>query len=136
MQTRGQQQGMSILGILCILIMLGFFAMCAIRLGPPYFESLSVRDIVERMVMDPETADESTSSIRRRLATVFNTNQIYGLDPKDVEVYRKKGKTYIDASYEVRVPIMWRIDAVLNFNDLHYAVGEPDPVAMEPPENP
>ena len=134
MNERRHQSGMSILGILCILLMLGFFAMCIIRMMPPYFEYLSVKDIVARIAMDPDTPNESASEIRRTIANVFNTNQIYLLDPREVEVFSKSGKTYIDANYEVRLPIIWRIDAVLKFDDLLYEVGNPDPLPPLPVE--
>lgn len=128
MNTRHHQHGMSIPGILAIAIMIGFFIMCAIRMSPPYFEYLSVRNIIEQIVMEFEPQTESIGTIRRRIDNMFNTNQIYELEPKDVEVYRKDGKTYIDASYEVRIPIAGRIDAVLKFDDLLYVTGTPTPL--------
>jgi len=106
----------------------GFFLMCAIRMAPPYFEYLSVKDIIARIVMEPEAGNASIGQIRRKIDNIFNTNQIYELEPKDVEVYRKNGKTYVDASYEVRVPVMGRIDAVLRFDDLLYVAGSPTSV--------
>jgi hypothetical protein len=133
MNTRQRQSGMSILGILTIMLMVGFFVMCAIRMVPPYLEYLSVKDIIARMAMEPDAATESAGDIRRKIANIFNTNQIYLLDPKDVEVYSKAGKSYIDANYEVRLPIVWRIDALMKFDDLLYQVGEPDPLP-KPPE--
>jgi hypothetical protein len=132
MSARRRQSGLSMLGILCILLMLGFFAMCIIRMMPPYLEYLSVKDIIVRIVMDPETQKESVSDIRRKISNIFNTNQIYLLDPKEVEVFNKSGKTYIDANYEVRQPVMWRIDSVLKFDDLFYEVGDSTPLAPLP----
>lgn len=125
MKLRQRQSGMSIPGMLLIAIMVGFFVMCAIRMAPPYFEYLSVKEIVQKVALDYDPATESTGQIRRKLANLFNTNQIYELNPKDVEVYRKDGKTYIDANYEVRIPVMGRIDAVLKFDDLLYIAGTP-----------
>jgi hypothetical protein len=125
MKLRQRQSGMSIPGMLLIAMMVGFFVMCAIRMAPPYFEYLSVKEIVQKVALDYDPATESTGQIRRKLANLFNTNQIYELDPKDVEVYRKDGKTYIDANYEVRIPVMGRIDAVLKFDDLLYIAGTP-----------
>jgi hypothetical protein len=113
--------------------MLGFFAMCVIRMAPPYFESLSVKDIIARIATEPETVGKTSSDIRRKIDFVFNTNQIYELSWKDVKVFDRKGKKYIDANYEVRIPIMWKIDAVLKFNDLLYQVGDPKPVTNLPP---
>ncbi|MEZ5570084.1 MAG: DUF4845 domain-containing protein [Halioglobus sp.] len=126
-----KQAGMSILGTLIVLIMAGFFVMCALRMGPLYFEYLSVRDIISRTVVDPETAGESNTAIRGRLETIFNTNRISALKAREIEIYRKDGNTFIDASYEARLPIVWRIDAVLKFDDLLYRVGQAEPVSPE-----
>lgn len=82
--------------------------------------------------METDPATESPSDIRRKFANIFNTNQIYGLDYKEVEIYNKGGKTYIDANYEVRLPIIWRIDAVLKLDDLFYEVGNPRPLPKPP----
>ncbi|MEM9256823.1 MAG: DUF4845 domain-containing protein [Pseudomonadota bacterium] len=131
MKVHRWQGGMSIPGILAILIMVGFFAMCAIRMAPPYFEYLSVRDIVSRTAVDPEMENDSIGQIRRHFENVFNTNQITGLNARAIEIYRKKGNTYIDAGYEVRVPLVWRIDGVMKFDDLLYRMGEAEPVSEE-----
>jgi len=128
MNTRHNQRGMSIPGMLSIAIMVGFFIMCIIRMAPPYFEYLSVRNIIEQVVMEHEPQTESIGQIRRKISNMFNSNQIYELQPKEVEVFRKDGKTFIDASYEVRIPVMGRIDAVLKFDDLMYVTGNPTPL--------
>ena len=135
MITRRRQSGMSLLGTLCVVFMLGFFAMCLIRMFPPYFEYLTVRTIISKIAMDADSTIETNSTIRRKIANVFNSNQINQLTPSDVKVYRLKGKTYIDANYEVRLPIVWRVDAVLKFDDLLYQVGDPEPLSKPPTAN-
>jgi hypothetical protein len=132
MNTRQRQAGMSVLGMLSILAMVGFFVMCVIRMTPSYIEYLSVKDIIARMAMESDMNKEGISDIRRKIANIFNSNQIYLLDPRDVEVFAKDGKTYIDSNYEVRLPILWRIDAVLKFDDLLYEVGNPRPLPKPP----
>ncbi len=132
MNTRQRQSGMSILGILFIMLMVGFFILCAVRILPPYAEYLSVKDIVSRVAEETDPVTESPADVRRKFANIFNTNQIYKLNYKDVEIYSKNGKMYIDANYEVRLPIIWRIDAVLKLDDLLYEVGNPKPLS-EPP---
>ena len=118
MNTRQRPTGMSIPGMLAIAIMVGFFVMCIIRMAPPYTEYLSVKSIIEQVTMEFDPQSQSIGDIRRRIDFMFNTNQIYDLKPKDVEIFHEKGKTYIDASYEVRVPIMGVIYAVMVFDDL------------------
>jgi hypothetical protein len=128
MKNRHRQAGMSIPGMLAIALMVGFFVMCILRMAPPYFEYLSVKSIIEQIVMEHDQQTESLGDIRRSIANMFNTNQIYELQPKEVDVFRKDGKTFIDARYEVRLPIMGPIDAVLRFDDLIYVTGNPTPL--------
>lgn len=128
MNTHQRQSGMSIPGILAVMIMVGFFLMCAVRMSPAYFEYLSVKQIISKIAMEHDPESQGIRQIRRKIADIFNTNQIYLLQPEEVEIFRKKGKTYIDAGYEVRLPVMGRIDAVLNFDDLLFVVGNPEPI--------
>ena len=123
MKTITQQRGMSIPGMLMVAAMVGFFIMCIIRLGPRYLEYLSIREIVGTIAQEYNPQEQDLGDIRRRVDTMFNTNQIYDLSPKDVEIFHEKGKTYIDANYEVRVPIVGNIDAVMYFDDLEIETG-------------
>jgi len=128
MKLRQHQSGLSMLSILCIALMLGFFATCALKMAPSYFEYLSVKEIMTTVSGEHQPEEENIADIRRHIANLLNTNQIYGIKPKDVEVYRKEGKTYIDANYEARIPIMWRIDAVIKFDDLKFEAGSSRPL--------
>lgn len=129
MRLHHKQSGMSLIGMLCIAAMLGFFAMCIIKMAPKYFEYLSVKEIVSKVAEESDPTQRQTiGDIRRRIATLLNTNQVYDIKTGDVEIFRKEGKTYIDAGYEARVHLMWRIDALLVFDDLKYEVGSGQPV--------
>ena len=123
MYTLSRQRGMSIPGMLAVAAMVGFFAMCIIRMAPHYFEYLSIREIVESVAADYKREENTIADIRRRIDTMFNTNQIYDLHPKDVEVFHKDGRTFIDARYEARVPLMGNISAVMTFDDLEIEAG-------------
>ena len=123
MKMRQQQAGMSIPGMLIIAIMVGFFAMCGLKMAPGYFEYLSVKEIVTKTASQFNREEDTIADIRRKLANLLNTNQVYGIKPKEIEVFRKDGKTYIDANYEMRVNIVGRIDAVMRFDDLEVEAG-------------
>lgn len=127
MQLRQRQTGMSLPGMLIIAIMVGFFVTCGLKMAPSYIEYLQVRDVVTKIAADYDPATDTVADIRRKIANLFNTNQIYGLEPREVEVYRKDGRTYIDARYEGRVKIMGRIDAVMRYDDLEFEAGKPAP---------
>ena len=124
MKTSSHQRGMSIPAMLAIAAMVGFFVMCIIRMTPHYFEYLSIREIITTIAREYNPEEEDIPDIRRRIDTMFNTNQIYDLQAKDVEVFHKDGRTFIDARYEARVPIMGIVDAVMSFDDLEIETGK------------
>lgn len=123
MNSLRKQRGMGMLGMLLIAIMVGFFIMVAIKAIPGYLEYLTVRDIVIRAAEDFDRETDQISDIRLQLATFLNTNQVRNIDYKDIEIARKDGKTIIDASYEERIPLFWRVDMVMKYDDLEFEAG-------------
>ena len=133
MRTRGdrtgvrslrRQSGMSLIGRLSIAIMVGFFVLSGIRIVPGYIEYLSIRDIVGRVAEEYDEDEDRVPDIHRSLAAYFNTNQIKVIAPSDVEVIREEGRIVIDASYEQRLPMFWRIDVLVNYDDLVFIAGQ------------
>lgn len=124
MKTHRSQRGMGLLGMLLIAIMVGFFVMSAIRIAPGYLQYLSIRDIVIRVAEEYQEDQDTIADIRRKIADYFNTNQIKAIDPREVEITRQEGRVIIDASYEERIPLVWRIDAVVKYDDLAFTAGE------------
>ena len=90
--------------------------MVSIRLAPAYLEGRAVKTAIEGVA---ETADakQSLREVSKRVSSSFTTNRIEVIQPKDVKVYRDKGKIIIDANFETRTPLFEGVDAVLMFND-------------------
>lgn len=124
MRSTGKQRGMGLLGFLTIAIMVGFFVMSAIRIAPGYIEYLTVRDIVIRVAGEFSENEDTIADIRRSLAAYLNTNQVRDIDPRDIIIERRSGEIVIDAGYEERIPLVWRIDAVVKYDDLEFVAGE------------
>ncbi len=125
MKTRSRQSGMSLLGMLTIAIMVVFFAMCGLKMGPSYFEYRAVKGIITKVATEYGAESKTARELRRSISTNLNTSQILGIHAKDIDIYREEGKTFIDANYESRVEIMGSIDAIISFDDLKFEVGKP-----------
>ncbi len=125
MKLAAKQQGLSLISVVIIMIMIGFFATCAIRMGPRYMEYLTIRSVIETVITEPGAKELSVSGLRRAIENRFITNQIDAINPRsDIVFKREKGNIVIDATYESRLHIVWIIDAVMVFDDLVYTVGE------------
>lgn len=119
-----RQAGMGLLGMLTIATMAGFFVMAGLKIAPGYVEYLQVKDVIIRVAEEYDTEEDTISDIRRSLAGYLNTNQIKAIDYRTVEIARKSGKVVINANYEDRIPLVWRIDAVVRYDDLVFNAGE------------
>lgn len=133
MHTRGartgirslrRQSGMSLMGRLSIAVMVGFFVYCAVRIVPGYIAYLTIRDTVARVAEEFDEDEDTISDVRSSLVGYFNLNQIKAITLDDIEVTREAGSIVIDASYEQRFAIVWRIGVVVNYDDLVFTAGE------------
>jgi len=126
MRTPQRQKGMSIPGMIVIAIVVGFDLFCLVKLVPHYSEYLEVKSIVGQAAAEFQPGKTTLGEVRRRLERLFLTNQVYAIKPGEIEVYREDGVTYLDASYEARVPLFWRLDLVMKFDDLKFEAGKPN----------
>jgi hypothetical protein len=104
-------------------MMVGFFVMCAIKMVPSYVEYLTVKQISVRVAGEYIEDQTTIADLRRSLAGYLNTNQVKVIDYREVDLIRKDGKIIIDSSYEHRIPLVWRIDVVLKYDDLRFEAG-------------
>ena len=120
--ARTRQGGLTAWGFLLYVLVFGGALISVLRIAPSYLEYLTVKDIVERSVdeFDPQT--QSTAEVRTRIRKLLQTSQVYAIDAEDIEIYRERSKIVIDANYEVRFPLFWIVDGVMNFEDLIFKV--------------
>ncbi|EED32721.1 conserved hypothetical protein [gamma proteobacterium NOR5-3] len=115
---------MGMLSMLIIAVMVGFFVMSGIRIAPGLIEYQTIRELVIEAAEGYDDDEDTIADIRRQLSGSFNMNQIKTIGPRDVQINRENGKVMIDANYEDRIPLFWRIDAVVKYDDLVFVAGE------------
>ena len=122
MKLKSSQRGLSGLGLLVVLILIGFFATAAVKLLPIYIESWSVKGVLNSVVEESATGS-SVAEIKKKLDRHFTVNQINAIALSDIKFSKKKGgKIVIDATYEQRVNFMQNIDVVVKFDKFIYEV--------------
>lgn len=111
-----KQRGLSTLGWLGVIAVGGFALTALFKLGPIYLENWTIRKLMVQIQDNPDAGKMTVGQIRDRLQKKFTVNGVRQISIRDVKVKREQGQgTLIDASYEVRVPFMFNIDAVVKF---------------------
>jgi len=117
-QSFARQGGFTFWGIAFNILVLGGFLVLLLRIAPAYLEYMTIKDIVNRAGEEFDPVNDGLQDIRTRIRKLLNTSQVYDIKAEDIEIYREKGKVVIDATYEVRFPLVWIVDGVMHFDDL------------------
>ncbi len=120
MNTRNGQNGMTMIGWLVVLALIGFIALIVLRLAPAYMEYYSVVQAMEQ-AHSQATPESTPAAIRQGIGRRFTINNITSVKPTDIKVTRVDGKFKLDLYYEYRTPMMGNVDAVVVFQKV---VGE------------
>ena len=114
-----KQQGMTAVDILMVLALIAFFTLLALRLVPPYLENFNVTSSLKSLQTEVGIKDKSPGEIRNLLQRRLDINDVANVKRENVTIAKdaKSGLLKIAVDYEVRVPIMLNVDAVVVFSD-------------------
>jgi len=115
-QNINKQQGMTGMGWLTILFLIGFFALLTFKLAPVYLENYSVKSILHSFEEEPLITTKSKADIRRMFMSRLITNGIRDIKKENIKIDKKPGVLKIGYDYFVRKPMVGNIDVILTFS--------------------
>ncbi|NOY63375.1 MAG: DUF4845 domain-containing protein [Gammaproteobacteria bacterium] len=118
MGTYGARQaGITVTGLVVILVLVGFFGTIAARLVPVYVEHFTVLSSLQSLQEVEKIAEKSKGSIRALLMRRLGINNATNVRDEDVVITKKKGLLRVVVSYEARTKLVGNLDAVASFED-------------------
>ena len=113
MRSIRQQRGMTAIGWLIVLAIIGFFALLGLRMVPAYLDYYKVVSTLEGL--EAESGFSSPVEIRKLLERRFEISYVDTIQPADVKI-KPKGNSYIvTAAYEKSEHIMGNVYVVMDF---------------------
>ncbi len=113
MQSLKRQNGMTAIGWLIVLALIGFFVLLTLRMLPSYLEYYKVVSTLDSL--QKEGAMSSPAEIRKTIDRRFNISYVEAIQPKDV-IIKPVGPNYqVIADYESRKHIFANVDVVMSF---------------------
>jgi hypothetical protein len=118
MKMHRKTKGITLIGFVILLCVLGFFAYLAMRLIPMYTEYFGVVKAMEQVRQEAGAANKSLDELRRDLIFKFNTQYVdeTSVPPQAITLKRESGAATLRVSYEKRVPFMYNLDLVGSFD--------------------
>lgn len=114
------QSGMSSLSLMTILLVAGFFMMCAFKLVPSYAENMYVVDALKALGDDANPVEEmSKNEIKSALQRHYVLNNVRSEGPNNIDIERTRDGLLININYEVRTSLieLINLDMVVSFEN-------------------
>ena len=113
---KSKQSGVTLIGFLVVLMVVGFFGYMAMKLVPAYTEFMGVNKAMNQIASDGvegKTLDGVRNDLMRKLDFQYVSDST--IKPKDITLKRQGNAAQLNVTYDKRIPFMYNIDFLLHF---------------------
>ena len=110
----GREQGLTFLGYVLILAIIGFFALIALKLTPVYLEYFRVKQQVESLKDEGGMEAKAAVQVKKLLLRRFSIDDIT-IPPGDIKIEKKGREVKLQISWVKSTHMAGNIDAVATF---------------------
>ena len=110
------QGGMTLIGFVIVLAVVGFFAYVGMKLFPMYSEFYAVKQALKGLQSEPGIADQDPGKIQDLFFRRLYISYAEDVKPENVKVERIDAGWKMTVSYEVRKPLIYNLDVVGKFD--------------------
>ncbi len=114
---RQHQQGMTFIGLLCILVLVGVIGYAGIRLLPLYLNYMKVAKAMDAAGQEYKTDNGSIDGVKKSLDRHWAIEDITGFEYKDIEITKtENGGLQLHAVYDDSAPYLANVSLVVHFD--------------------
>ncbi|WP_022947990.1 DUF4845 domain-containing protein [Methylohalobius crimeensis] len=118
-----RQSGMTLIGMLLLLGLIGFFALLTLKILPIYLEHFKVASSLESLKATPDLAKKSRREIRSLLVRRLDINMVENVGQENIHISKGEGVSKVEIDYAVEKPILGNLSVIVYFNDVVEAGG-------------
>lgn len=113
---RQRQAGMTFIGMLFILLLVGLIAYAGLRLVPVYLNYMKVARSMEATATEFKSDGADPGAVRRSLEKHWQIEDIERVDAKDVEIEKDDSGMTLHVVYDDLAPYMQNISLAVHFD--------------------
>ena len=113
---RRRQRGMTFIGLICILVLVGAIGYAVVRLVPVYLNYMKLARTMESAATEFKGESANLDGVRKSLDRHWAIEDITGIDQKDIEITKDDGGLTMHAVYDDTVPYLGNISLTAHFD--------------------
>ena len=124
MQTMKAQRGITLIGFIMLLAVVGVFLFVGFKLFPVYAEYYSAVTDMKASCKEPDAPTANLQQMRAKLERRFNISYVDSISTaKDVKIITEGETRMLNIKYEVRKPLIYNLDFVAKFDVTEPMIG-------------
>ena len=113
---RRPQRGMTFIGLLCILVLVGTIGYAGVRLVPVYLNYMKLARTMESAASEFKGETGSLDGVRKSLDRHWAIEDITTVDQKDIEITKDDGGLQLHVAYDDAVPYIANVSLSVHFD--------------------
>jgi hypothetical protein len=112
------QRGITFIGFVLMMCVVGFFAYVAMKLVPVYSEYMGVVKSMTQLQTEPGIASKDISEIRQLLNVKFDIQYVDEsmIPPQNIQLKKQNGAASLRIFYDKRVDFIYNVDLLVSFD--------------------
>ena len=115
-QRMRPQQGMTFIGLLCILVLVGTIGYAGVRLVPVYLNYMKLARTMESAATEFKGENPDLAGVRKSLDRHWAIEDITAVEQKDIEITKDDGGMQMHVAYDDSVPYIGNISLSVHFD--------------------
>jgi hypothetical protein len=110
------QAGITVIGLIFILVPFALIGYIVMRAVPVYIESLSVGDAINSLKKEADIKEKSRDEIYRMIRKRLDVNNITSVEKEDIDIQKTVDNVKVTVDYQTKVPLFGNVALAFSFH--------------------
>lgn len=116
-ELSGRQRGITLIGMLLMVVVLAFMALIAMKVIPMYINYFTIKTTIENIRKEPQLAQMSPIDIQNAIQKRFDIGYVEKITAKDLKIRNERTGRVIELVYAEEQPLFYGLFVVLKVNE-------------------
>lgn len=116
-EGNGRQRGMTVIGMLLLIIVIAFVALIAMKVVPMYIQYFSIKSTIESIRKEPQLAQMGTQDIQNAIQKRFDIGYVDNIQARDLKIRNERNGRVIDLIYQDERDLFYGLYILLKVNE-------------------
>ncbi len=117
MRTARTQSGMTAVGIMMVLLLVGLVTLVGLKLLPVYIEHFQIKSVLKSLKNDRELSKQPPQEVWHTMSKLMGVNDIKAITKENVDIQKSTTGIHVVVDYETRKGLMGNVDLVASFHE-------------------